>query len=50
MGEYDRPSRSRLAGYQPDFLFSSHALIVGAGAVGQSLALEGAHTGSHEKD
>lgn len=36
----DRHSRSRVAGYDPERLFSTTVLVVGAGALGQNLLLD----------
>src|SRR5947209_6653141 len=44
----DLHSRSRLAGYTPEILFTSSVLIVGAGALGQNLALDLALAGIGE--
>ncbi len=43
-------SRSRLAGYDPELLFKSKVLVVGAGAIGQNLALDLALAGVGELD
>jgi molybdopterin/thiamine biosynthesis adenylyltransferase len=48
MTEDDIHSRSRLAGYQPASLFNARILIVGAGALGQNLALNLALAGIGE--
>jgi len=44
----DLDSRSRLAGYDPQRLLSARLLIVGAGAIGQNLALDLALSGVGE--
>jgi len=48
VNEVDLHSRSRLAGYQPELLFNAVVLIVGAGALGQNLALDLALAGVGE--
>ena len=48
MLEVDLHSRSRLAGYEPEILFNTTVLIVGAGALGQNLALNLALAGIGE--
>lgn len=48
MMENDIHSRSRLAGYTPEILFNSRVLIIGAGALGQNLALNLALAGVGE--
>jgi len=48
MLDHDIHSRSRLAGYDPEKLFSARVLIVGAGALGQNLALDLALAGIGE--
>jgi molybdopterin/thiamine biosynthesis adenylyltransferase len=48
MIEDDIHSRSRLAGYRPEYLFNANVLIVGAGALGQNLALDLALAGIGE--
>lgn len=50
MIETDIHSRSRLAGYEPSILFNARVLIVGAGALGQNLALNLALAGVGELD
>lgn len=48
MSDSDLHSRSRLAGYEPEILFNAIVLIVGAGALGQNLALDLALAGVGE--
>lgn len=50
MSEVDVHSRSRLAGYTPEILFNAVVLVVGAGALGQNLALNLALAGVGEID